>query len=331
MSQSSDRNNVDKVGFGAWIFGALFLVSPLLWSDLSPNDYSGGSSRDADAAVARNASAVGIMLGEFRTSFSDILVIKTERYLHSGVGYVAHSQGESQGVQSQMENLDAHQEDVGVTHENAGDGHEAQTLIRAPGADFRGLIGELEREVKPFNDASTHAMHTDGKQILPWFRLATLSDGQHIRAYTIGAYWLGNFDRKEAEAFLKEGLETNPEAYQLHLVLGFNYLRQTREMEGDLFDPTPEQKEVLEKCQASFHAAAEYALEQRPHGFVTDNKDWGHYEEDDAWAAFRMAVMTEKFYGSEEKAVELAKRILKTAGEERTLMRVVQDAESAEE
>ena len=54
----------------------------------------------------------------------------------------------------------------------------------------------------------------------------------------------------------------NPEAYQLHLVLGFNYLRQTREMEGDLFDPTPEQKEVLAKCQASCHAAAEFAIEQ---------------------------------------------------------------------
>ena len=185
----NSNSGLQRVLLGALVI--LFVVSPGLWGRLTPNDYDGGTSRDAGAAMLRNASSVGMMLGELRTSFSDILVMKTERYLHSGVQYAAHTDEGDKSLESDIENLDAHQEDVGVSRKVEAGGHQAKTLIRSEDHDFRGIVGHLEREVKPYSDSGAHADHTDGRQILPWFRVATLSDGQHVRAYTSGAYWLG--------------------------------------------------------------------------------------------------------------------------------------------
>ena len=67
----------------------LYAFSPLVSQRLDPS-YAGGRSRDVEARAVRNTSAVGLMLGEFRTSMSDIMFIKTERYLHGGRGYKPH-------------------------------------------------------------------------------------------------------------------------------------------------------------------------------------------------------------------------------------------------
>ena len=113
-------------------------------------------------------------------------------------------------------------------------------------------------------------------------------------------------------------------------MLGFNYMRRLREAGGDMFNPTPEQREVLEGCKDAFRQAAVLALEARPHEAVRAGKGWGEYEENDAWAAYRMAVMTENYYGSQEDAVSLAKRILSIAGEDDTIRAVVESHESTD-
>jgi hypothetical protein len=312
-------------GFAGWVIVGLLALSPALWSRLTPNEYAGGRSRDAEARQTRNASAIGIMLGEFRTGFSDILLIKTERYLHSGVGYVPHMDKKVQSTAGEIEALDAHQEEVGeaagISEEGAED-TPPPALIPAPDRDYRGIIGRLQREVKPWHDPSSHAAHTDGRQMLPWFRIATLSDANHVQAYTMGAYWLGRHDRTESESYLREGLGNNPDAFQLHLMMGFSCFRRARELPGDLFNPSPEQGALLTKARTSFRKAAELALEQRPHDDLDGAGAWGHYEETDAWAAFRMAVLTEKHYGAAGEAAKLARRIIAQAGSEKTLKRL---------
>ena len=317
-----------SLGLAGWAVVGLFAISPLLWSRLTPNQYTGGRSHDAEARQARNTSAVGIMLGEFRTSLSDILLIKTERYLHSGIGYVPHMDENVQSTADQIEAFDAHQEEVDAAASISGAGTEDAgnaTLIPSPARDYRGIIGQLQREVKPWRDPSSHAVHTDGRQMLPWFRIATLSDAHHIRAYTLGAYWLGRHDREESESYLREGIQNNPDAFQLHLMIGFNSLRQARSLPGDLFDPSPEQGALLMRARASFRKAAELALETRPHDDPDGAKTWGHYEEYDAWAAFRMAVLTERHYGAASEATKLARRIIERAGSDRTLERAANE------
>ena len=44
--------------------------------------------------------------------------------------------------------------------------------------------------MKPWLDPSKHAGHSDGKEVLPWFRVMTLSDPHYVRAYAVGTWWL---------------------------------------------------------------------------------------------------------------------------------------------
>ena len=46
---------------------------------------------DAEALRARNSSAFAKILGELRLGAADLMFVKTERYLHGGVGYTAHA------------------------------------------------------------------------------------------------------------------------------------------------------------------------------------------------------------------------------------------------
>ena len=81
----------------------LFLLSPPLAFRLNPNGYTGGRSRDARDRSLRNSSSVARMLGEVRTSMSDVIFIKTERYMHMGVGYVQKVEEELESVSGTVE------------------------------------------------------------------------------------------------------------------------------------------------------------------------------------------------------------------------------------
>jgi len=72
------------------ILAAAALLLPAWAGPLNPNGYAGGRSKDQRQAGARNSSAFATILGEVRTSMSDLMFIKTERYLHSGVAYQVH-------------------------------------------------------------------------------------------------------------------------------------------------------------------------------------------------------------------------------------------------
>jgi hypothetical protein len=271
------------------------LFLPFLWSRLTPNQYQGGRNQAKEAQVTRNASAIGRMLGEFRTSMSDMILLKTESYLHGGVNYLSHTTDPELGSQNN---------------------HQADALIPSPEKDYRGWVGKLEREIKPWNIVGQHAAHTDGRQLLPWFRLATLSDPHHVHAYTSGGYWLSRHSVSEAIAYLEEGLHANPEAFQLYLTLGQVRLKQLRKEIPNLFDPSEAERTQLLAVQEIYLKAAELALSQRPHRDLESHPTWGHYDETDAWTAFRMSVILEHTYGSPEKAYSLSGRFLNLAGED---------------
>ncbi|MDF3129694.1 hypothetical protein P0Y35_10855 [Kiritimatiellaeota bacterium B1221] len=281
-----------------WGLIVAFFCLPGLWSRLTPNQYSGGRSAAKDAGTIRNASAIGRMLGEFRTSMSDMIMLKTEAYLHGGVQYVVH----------------------GIDPESGTcDGHQAESLIPSPKSDYRGWIGKMEREIKPWYPEGKHAAHSDGRQLLPWFRLATLSDHTHLHAYTSGGYWLFQHNYEESIAYLEEGLVHNPDAFQLYLTLGQVRLKQLRKEIPNLFDPTDQEIEQLMAVQKIYLKAAELALAQRPDHHDHTHSGWGHTDEVDAWTAFRMSVILEQTYGSPEEAYRLAGRFLELEGEDERL------------
>ena len=304
----------------------LFLASPGLTLRLAPNTYSGGRSRDLADRELRNRSAIAIILGEIRSSMSDIMFIKTELYLHSGVAYrlnldydALSSKGEVMNKATGQTNAPPKQEEAGHSHEQeAPPGEEAlhfdckgaDTVIRTKEKDFRGFIGDLHRQVKPWIDPSKPHLHTSGTELLPWYRLMTLSDPHNIRGYMIGAWWLKRFKTtpqlEEALKFLKEGISYNPEAFQLYL------------MKGHVFVALGNNQEA----KKSYREAADRAVKQRPQkGKI--GTSWTEYNEEDALASIRLAVMTEAEYGTREQALQLALGYLDAIGEDTILRRQI--------
>ena len=54
----------------------------------------------------RNTSSAAVMLGEVRTAMSDIMFIKCERYMHSGVACKPHLQREILSVSGAMAHVE---------------------------------------------------------------------------------------------------------------------------------------------------------------------------------------------------------------------------------
>jgi tetratricopeptide (TPR) repeat protein len=297
----------------------LFLLSPALTLRLRPHDYMGGRSRDEYDRMLRNRSAAAIILGEIRSSMSDIMFIKTERYLHSGIAYKLNLDYDALSSKGQVRDMgrtpaipnapQGRHEVTTKAHEHEHEpelppGEEdifhcegADTVIRTQARDFRGFIGDLQREVKPWIDPLKPHLHTDGTELLPWYRLMTLSDPHYIRGYMIGAWWLKRQRTKtQIEAavnFLEEGIRNNPGAFQLYL------------MRGEIMHTLERNQEA----KRSYREAAELAAKQRPAGGKTSAR-WTEYNEEDALASMRLAVLSEREFGSKKEALALARRYL---------------------
>ena len=184
---------------------------------------------------ARNENAFALVFGEIRATAADLMFIKTERYFHSGVAYKPHMdmnkmattgeraaketkhdeeehdghEQEPQGDLPDMEAVGTHQHDEhcddGETH-----GGGVPTLIRTAAQDFRGFLGHLERETQPYLDPKSEHHVTTGEELLPWYRLMTLSDPHNLRGYMIGTMLLMQAKKSdEAIAFIQEGIEKN--------------------------------------------------------------------------------------------------------------------------
>lgn len=200
---------------------------------------------------ARNQNAFALILGEIRATAADLMFIKTERYLHSGIAYKPHinmNKMATTGVATANPDAHHHQPDENEpppkepdhNHgpgescpECANDDHDdheggccpggVPTLIRTAAEDFRGFIGRLERETKPFQDPKLSHKHGRSQELLPWYRVMTLTDPNNVRGYMIGAMLL-TFAKQHHEAlsFLQEGIEKNrgnPQAFRLYASL----------------------------------------------------------------------------------------------------------------
>lgn len=202
---------------------------------------------------ARNKNAFALILGEIRATAADLMFIKTERYIHRGIAYRPHmnmnqmattgdvvAQGEEHDSGSSLENVAANFEEKtlgqdtvhasGHDHEHEHQHHQpgccsggVPTLMRTASQDFRGFLGHLERETKPFQDPKLPHQHGRTDELLPWYRVMTLTDPHNMRGYMIGAMLL-MFAKKphEALSFIQEGIEKNrdnPQAFRLYASL----------------------------------------------------------------------------------------------------------------
>lgn len=310
--------------FTAIIIAILFLLGPLWTQRLAPNVYEGGRSQNVRDRVIRNSSAVAVILGEARAATSDMLFIKTERYLDYGVAYEPHLadkiqyiSGEAQDIAMREIEAESH---TGEAHDHAhdhGDEHGTpKTIIRTADRDFRGIVGDLERRVQPWRDPSLPHQHASGAEMLPWYRVMTLADPNNGRAYAIGSWWLKQKDHDQALAFVEEGLKHNPEYFQLwytHGVLLYEKGRKILTAAGEEAGIPPEAQALFNRAKESCLKATEIGLRRRPAGWLPpENEDddaydlWTLYEEEDVRAAARFAMLIERNYGDKRKALALA-------------------------
>jgi len=297
-----------------WVAGLLAVA--VIAARVDPSAYGGGRSRDERERIRRNSSALATMLGEFRTSMSDIMFIKTERYLHGGVGYVEHHADPVLSSGELADEVDEHQRKVGSG--DAGDPQEHSgmpTLIPGAEHDFRGIIGRLHREVKPWRDPAKPHLHTDGRELLPWFRLMTASDPHYVRGYVAGGFWLQLEGTEKALLFVDEGIRKNPDAFQLYVSRGLLRIKAAREF-GNVTGAAPagEVREALVSALEDFQRAVDLAGRQRPAGAsdadLERGGEWGRYQEDDMLAACTMTVTLTRRLGDPAAAVILARRYL---------------------
>jgi tetratricopeptide (TPR) repeat protein len=209
---------------------------------------------------ARNENAFAQIFGELRATAADLMFIKTERYFHSGVAYKPHMdmnrmattgeravkktddehehkhshQHEPHGELPDMEETGTHQHNEHCDHGGTHAGG-IPTLIRTAAQDFRGFLGHLERETQPYRDPKLDHHVTTGEELLPWYRLMTLSDPHNLRGYMIGTMLLMQAKKAdEALSFIEEGIEKNRDnsrAFRLYAALA-----QVRYRSGQLDD-----------------------------------------------------------------------------------------------
>lgn len=305
----------------------LWLGVMLLSPGIQPRKYTGGTSRDFQAKEQVNRSALGLILGEFRTSLSDMFYLQTENFLHYGVAFKPHDDEKhstSDELVSELEMgiADDHDQDHDPVHvhdencEHHAHGDEVLTVIPTAEKDYRSWLGNLHREIKPWQaPGAAHRLSSDA-EVIPLFRMMTLADPHYVRGYQVGSYWIQRLDTAAARAFLEEGLEKNPEAFELYLMRGFLGLKQARRVgSGSALDgKDPEQRQLLLTAKADFQQASDLMFRERPSQQIldeTEHPEWSDDRESDAMAAVHMAVMLENRVGQEDRAKELAERYLK--------------------
>lgn len=168
---------------------------------------------------AHETHASATLLGQFRTSVSSWLWLRTDLYLHNGVEMRQLTESERkrgiQGVGNSEHGQDALHDDSSIV-----------TVVPSKERDFRGFFGDIERATKAYKRMEGHD-HNDPKSALPLFRLMTWIDPQFIPGWTTGATVLGR-ERSEASIdmgidLLKEGLQHNPNSPSILSELGRFY------------------------------------------------------------------------------------------------------------
>ncbi|MBC8137991.1 MAG: tetratricopeptide repeat protein [Fibrella sp.] len=162
-----------------------------------------------------DGSAMASLFGQFRTSMADFLWLKADRYLHNGVDMRGMTKWEQESSRKMNRVTNAGGKDGNREH------HEETTAVPSAKSDWRGWLGDMDRQIKPFKEMGSHD-HRDPKEALPLFRLMTISNPHFIPGYTVGAAMIARDKAKypEAVAYLKEGVTNNPASIEVHAALG---------------------------------------------------------------------------------------------------------------
>jgi hypothetical protein len=179
---------------------------------------------------AHDTHAAASLLGQFRTSISSWMWLRTDLYLHNGVEMRRLTRDEERAGKTGVGGVDD-------GHEHLHDDDLIVTVVPAKEDDFRGIFGDIERATKAYKDMAGHG-HNDPEDALPLFRLMTWIDPQFINGWTTGAIVMARqrdeVGTQKALAFLHEGLAKNPQSIDILTQIGYLTITRKRDLEGAL-------------------------------------------------------------------------------------------------
>ena len=313
MEENRTRNLAALIGLALFFAVAVVAVPPLRSeTDRARSIYTAGQTEDV--LRERNTSAFAQILGEVRATAADLMFIKTNRYLHTGVAYVP-KQGRDLAIDSVDESK----------HFSACVG--AATQIRSAAEDFRGFLGNLERTVKPYKDASAEHTHTAKTELLPWYRLMTLSNPQYIRGYRIGGSTLASEEKwRQALEFMEEGIarnQGNPQLFLLYQTLASFHLR------GKTHKGYPWGDAWLDNALKAALNAYELGRKQRPPlgktGAIAKDLAWSLDLEDDFCFSAHVILLLLREKGDIEGALQYGREMVELVPNYQPIRRTFED------
>ena len=215
----------------ALILLLLVVVAFSLSTGVQPRMARRGGGRDAD-------NVFKVLFGEGRRMFANHFAVKADVYLHSGfypsifdqAAAAEEEQNREPGAAGHVHTAEcehAHEDDSDEATTTPG-GHKCDTTFMGEPKDWIEAIGR--------HFMVTEHAHLEGgkeREILPWLKLSAELDPQRIETYTVAGYWLAErmHKPKEAEEFLRQGLNANPQSYEILFELGKIYDKHFHQIE----------------------------------------------------------------------------------------------------
>jgi tetratricopeptide (TPR) repeat protein len=157
---------------------------------------------------AQGGGLLSVTLGDAKRMFANHFFIQADVYFHSGYYPSIFDQ--------------AHTNETHIAEQAAKDPNEPPEAEE--NEDFMGQPRDwVEKFGRHFYVTKhTHLSNTTVNEILPWLRISADLDPHQVETYTVTAYWLREHLHQphEAEAFLREGLNANPDSYEILFELG---------------------------------------------------------------------------------------------------------------
>ena len=269
-------------------FATLCLCALLLEIPLQFYHYSAVSS----VSAIPGGEIISKVLGGVFSGSADLLWLKTDEYLHKGVTEHSHCHIlEEAGIGGHAQ----HKHEHNHKHKETDHRHE----LKYNRLDM--LFAKLEYNLKPNITEHLHSKRED--ELMPWFKLTTMFNPHHVRAYAVGGYWLayrlGKID--EAIKFMKEGIENNPDGYQISTQMGIVYFSRLKN---------------YKKAQYYFEKAL---------------KSQAKMDEYDKAGILRFLAFSHKFQGHTQKAIDCYKQVLSLFPENKRAVQIITRWEQSKE
>ena len=205
-----------------WIVGGSMVGAVLLGAQASHINPIVSPAVRMVGLEAQDTHAAASLLGQFRTSISSFLYLRADLYVHGGVEMRPMTKEEEK--RGRVAATESHKE-----AEKLDGNEQIVTVIPSEREDFRGVFGDVERQVASYKDMTEHH-HQSPTQTLPLFRLMTWIDPQFIDAWTSASQiilWENKPNNTElATQFLQRGLDQNPQSIDIMSQIAYCYLRQ---------------------------------------------------------------------------------------------------------